>query len=348
MRVAIVGATGNVGSALVRALQGEERVTEIIGIARRPPGDDWPKVTWRRADIARDNLDAALWGADVIVSLAWVIQPSHDEPAMRAINVDGSRRVFEAAARAGARALVYASSVGAYSPGPRDRPVDESWPTGGIPTSFYSRHKAEVERILDRFERDHDDIRVVRMRPGLIFQRSAGAEIRRYFVGKLLPSALLRRERIPFVPRIEGLRLQAAHADDVADAYRRAILDEEARGAFNVAAEPVLDPDELARLLDARPIGVPARLLRTIIDLTWRARLQPTPPGWLDMGLQGPVMDTTRVREVLGWSELRSSGEALLDVLEGLGNGAGDETPALAPTGARRFSRTPSASRREG
>ena len=77
----------------------------------------------------------------------------------------GSPRVFEAAAAAGAGALVHASSVGAYSPGPKDRRVDESWPTEGIPSSFYSRHKAACERALDELESRDPQLRVARLRP---------------------------------------------------------------------------------------------------------------------------------------------------------------------------------------
>ena len=104
--------------------------------------------------------------------------------------MDGSARVFRAAADAGVASLVYASSVGAYSPGPKDRRVDESWPANGITSSFYSRHKAAVEKLLDRFEREHPQVRVVRLRPGLIFKREAASGIRRLFAGPFLPSPL--------------------------------------------------------------------------------------------------------------------------------------------------------------
>src|SRR5205085_11277486 len=119
---------------------------------------------------------------------------------LRATNVDGSLRVFEAVADAGVPALVYASSVGAYSPGPKDRAVDESWPTDGVQSSFYARHKAEVERLLDRFERDHPGVRSVRLRPGLIFKREAASEQRRLFAGPFIPTFLLRPGLIPVVP----------------------------------------------------------------------------------------------------------------------------------------------------
>ncbi|MDX6715150.1 MAG: UDP-glucose 4-epimerase [Baekduia sp.] len=337
MKVAVVGATGNMGSALLRALQHDESVREIVGIARRRPAQDLPKVTWRTADVVRDDLAPLFEGVHAVVHLAWAIQPLRDESVTRAINVDGSRRVFEAAARAGAGALVYASSIGAYSPGPKDRAVDESWPTGGIPTSFYSRHKAEVERILDGFEAAHAHMRVVRLRPGLIFQREAASEIRRLFAGPFLPNALLHRALLPVVPRTARLVFQAVHADDVADAYRRVIAERDVHGAYNIAADPVLDPDELGRLLGARPVPVPARVLRAAADLTWRLHLQPTPSGWLDLALGVPIMDTSRARTELGWEPRRSAGEALLELLDGMREGAGAPLPPLDPHAGGRF-----------
>jgi UDP-glucose 4-epimerase len=333
MRVVVIGASGNVGTSLLAALAGEERVREVVGIARRAPKAVFPKVSWRTADIADPNTDLAalMRGADCVVHLAWLIQPSRDESITHAVNVEGSQRVFDAVAHAGVPALVYGSSVGAYAPGPKDRAVDESWSTTGIASSFYSRHKAAVERILDSFEAAHAEVRVVRLRPGLIFKRAAATGIRRLFAGPFLPSPLLRRELIPIVPSHPRLVFQAVHSLDVGDAYRLAIVRDGARGAYNVAAEPVLNPSELGRLLGARPVPVPATLLRLGADLTWRLHLQPTSPGWLDMGLAVPVMDTTRARTELGWTPTRTASDALLELIDGMREGAGENTPPLSP-----------------
>jgi nucleoside-diphosphate-sugar epimerase len=339
MKVAIVGATGNVGSALVRALQREERVREIVGIARRRPDHAAEKVVWETADIAKDDLAPLLKGADVVVHLAWLIQPDRHPETMEAVNVTGSRRVFDAALAAGAGTLVVASSIGAYSPGPKDRAVDESWATDGIPTSTYSQHKVRMERMLDELEAQHPHVRVVRLRPALIFQRDAASEIRRYFLGPLVPNPLLRRALVPIVPRADRLGFQAVHADDVADAYRRVIAERDVRGAFNIAAEPVLDADELAHVLGARAVPVPARVLRTAASLTWRAHLQPTSPSWIDLARGVPVMDTTRARTELGWTPRVSAGDALLELLGGLGDGAGGATPPLDRHAGGRFRR---------
>jgi UDP-glucose 4-epimerase len=328
MRVVVVGATGNVGTSVLRSLADEPAVDSILGVARRMPGLGFPKTDWARADVSRDDLAPLFSGADALIHLAWLIQPGRDEATLRATNVDGSRRVFKAAAAAGVPSLVYASSVGAYSPGPKDRRVDESWPTGGIRSSFYARHKAEVERLLDRFEREHPSVRVVRLRPALIFKRDAATGVRRLFAGPFLPSPLVRRELIPVIPRTERLVLQAVHSHDVGDAYRLAAVSD-ARGAFNVAAEPVLDPEELARVLSARPMPVHPGLLRAGAALSYRLHLQPSEPGWLDMGLAVPLMDTTRARTELGWEPRRGADEALRDLLAGMSDRAGLDTPPL-------------------
>jgi UDP-glucose 4-epimerase len=330
MRVAIVGATGNVGTSLIRSLVADPRVDSILGIARRRPQLILPKVEWAEADIRSADLGALFLGADAVVHLAWLIQPSRNEQETESVNVVGSERVFGAIADAGVPRLVYASSVGAYSPGPKDRTVDETHPTDGIPTSFYSRHKAAVERILDRFEATTPSVSVARLRPALIFKREAASEIRRLFAGPFLPNALVTRRLIPIVPAVRGLRFQAVHSLDVGEAYRAAVFSK-ATGAFNIAADPILEPGKLGELLDARPVRVPRGLLRVLTSATWHLRLQPTPPGWLDLALSVPLMSTERARRELGWEPRRSASEALLELLEGLREGRGMSTPPLDP-----------------
>jgi nucleoside-diphosphate-sugar epimerase len=330
MHVVVIGASGNVGTSVLAALADEPAVTSILGIARRRPNATFSKTAWATADVSTDDLAPHLAGADAIVHLAWLIQPSHDAQALYRTNVLGSERVFRAVADARVPALVYASSVGAYSPGPKDRAVDESWPTGGVPSSFYSRHKAETERMLDRLESEHPSLRVVRMRPGFIFKREAASGIRRLFAGPLLPSRLAHPALLPFVPDDPRLRFQAVHSLDVGDAYRRAIV-RDVRGAFNVAADPILDPAELARILGARRVRLGPGVLRAAAATTWHLLLQPTPSGWIDLAFAVPILDTTRARDELGWTPRYTSEEALLEVLDGIRHRAGIDTPPLAP-----------------
>jgi nucleoside-diphosphate-sugar epimerase len=330
MRVVVTGASGNVGTSLLRALDGEAAVTSVLGLARRRPELELAKTTWATADVAADDLTGHFRGADVVVHLAWLIQPSHDPFAMWRTNVVGTERVLAAASQAGVGAVVCASSVGAYSPGPKERRVDEAWPTHGVTTSSYSRDKAYQERLLDLFERDHPQVRVVRLRPALTFKKEAASEIRRYFLGPLVPGSLARADAIPVVPKVKRLRTQAVHADDVAQAYRLAVVGD-ARGPFNLAVDPVLDADALAAILQARPVRVPTGLLKAGAAATWRLHLQPVSPGWLDLALQSPLLDAGRARAELGWRPRRNATEALQELLAGLREGAGAPTPPLDP-----------------
>lgn len=121
MRIVVTGATGNIGTSVVETLAAEETVEDIVGVARRRPSWNPPKTTFAATDIRSHDLGTHLRGADVLVQLAWAFQPSHQPLETWDVNVLGSIATFEAAAEAGVRTIVYASSVGAYSPGPGRR-----------------------------------------------------------------------------------------------------------------------------------------------------------------------------------------------------------------------------------
>ncbi|TLM82111.1 NAD-dependent epimerase/dehydratase family protein [Pseudarthrobacter sp. NamE2] len=343
MRIAITGASGNAGTALLRNLQGQLSLKpgslQVKGISRRLPDqsrEPYAGIEWHTLDVGveRDKplLEAALQGVDSVVHLAWQIQPNRDLEQLYRTNVEGTRNVLEAARRAGVKQVVCASSVGAYSKAPKDRRTDESWPATGMPGSHYSRHKAEQEQLLNRFMEAEPGIAVARLRPGLIFQGDAGSEIGRYFLGPLYPRILPAAPRVPLLPAPDNLIFQAVHADDVADAYWR-VIDQRASGAFNIAAEPVLTSRELAWILGARRIlPVPMRLLHKLVGLAWTLRLVPTDSGWVDMAAGAPIMDTGRARRILGWEARTSSVDAVKEVLEGMGKGKGvGPSPVLKP-----------------
>jgi nucleoside-diphosphate-sugar epimerase len=329
MRVVVTGATGNVGTSLLDALAAEEQVDQVVGVARRIPSWHPPKTTLVAADIRHDDLGPHLRGADALVHLAWAFQPTHQPLSTWATNVLGGIRTFESAAGAGVRTIVYASSVGAYSPGP-GRTVDETWPTHSVPTAAYGREKAYLERYLDTFEVQHPDIRLVRMRPSFTFKRQSASEQRRIFAGSLLPVALILRGRLPVVPIPVGLRLQALHTTDAAEAYRAALVSD-VRGALNIAADPVVDAAVLGELLGARPVAVPAAAARLALGAAWRLRLVPSDDALLDLALKLPTLATSKARSELGWSPRHTSVETLREFLDGLRAGAGMDTPPLAP-----------------
>ncbi|QNN54863.1 NAD-dependent epimerase/dehydratase family protein [Nocardioides mesophilus] len=333
MRIVVTGASGNVGSAVLRRLVAT-RNHEITGVARRLPegGEPFDQVDWVSVDLTRpaaaEQLRAAFRGADAVVHLAWGFQPSHDLDYLAELGVGGTRRVVEAVAAEHVPHLLHMSSVGAYSPKADDEPVDESWPTEGVPSSPYSRHKATAERLLDDFERSSPATVVTRMRPGIVGQGSAGSALLRYGVPAIVPARAI--GLLPVLPLDRGLRVPMVHADDVAQFVDLA-LDARAHGAFNLAAEPDVTAADIAAVLGARLVHVPAAALRVLVAATWHARVQQVDPGWLDLGFAVPLLNTTRARSELGWKPETDALSVLDETVTGMRTAAADSTPVLRP-----------------
>ncbi|MDX3361174.1 MULTISPECIES: SDR family oxidoreductase [Streptomyces] len=330
-RVVVTGATGNVGTSVMRLLAEDPDIASVVGLARRLPEERPPGTRWSAVDLASEQSDLVreFEGADAVVHLAWAFQPTHDPATTWRTNVLGGIRVFEAVATAGVPALVHASSVGAYSPGPKDRAVDESWPTHGWPDAAYTREKAYLERTLDAFEYRHPEVRVVRMRPAFLFKRESASEQRRIFGGKFLPGPLAKPETLPFLPDVPGLRVQALHTDDAAHAYRLAVRTQ-VRGAFNLAAEPAVDAGVLGELLGVRrQVRLPRTAVRSAVAAAWGLRLLPASPHLFDAVLRLPLMDCTRARVELGWRPTKPATEVLEEFLQGFREGAGAGTEPL-------------------
>ena len=332
MRIVITGATGNVGTALLRHLT-QHTDHELVGIARRIPdaavGD---RVSWVSADLTdpacQPLLNSTFRGADGVVHLAWGFQPSHDLGYLAALGVGGTGRVLDAVAASAVPHLVHMSSVGAYSPKRNNQPVDETYPTRGIASSPYSQHKAKAERLLDAFSQEHPDVIVTRMRPGIIGQRAAGSALLRYALPALLPARLLRH--VPVLPIDGVLRIPMVHADDVADAFARALASG-AGGAFNLSSGPPVTVDDIAAALGARHIQVPQRVVRAAVAGTWHAHLQQLDPGWIDLAYNVPLLSRKKATGQLGWNPARTGPEVLAEVVEAMASADHDDTPVLRP-----------------
>ncbi|RKT89100.1 Nucleoside-diphosphate-sugar epimerase [Saccharopolyspora antimicrobica] len=327
-RVVVVGGTGNIGTSVIEALDHDPAVGTIVSLSRREPSGAGEKIRWERADITTDDLAAPFAEADVVIHLAWIFQPTHDPITTWRNNVLGSIRVFEAAATAGVRHLVYASSIAAYSPGPHERPVDENWPTHGWPGSAYSREKAYLERYLDAFQLQHPEMQVTRMRTAFCFKPESASQQRRLFMGPLVINRLVRPDLLPALPTPSGMRFQAVHSDDVGEAYRLAALSSSS-GAFNIAAEPLIDTRVLGELLGTHTMTLPSQVARGALSTAWKLHLVPASPDLFDAFLRLPIMDTSRARDELGWTPSRSSTEAVADFLRGLQKAEGGSTPPL-------------------
>lgn len=336
MKVVITGASGNVGTALLSQLRGEDR--QLVGIARRPPPPRGPyaDVRWVGCDLsdpaALPTVIREFTGADAVIHLAWAIHPRAEDQPMERTNRLGTAHVLHAAAACDVAHLTCASSVAAYTPADRWRRITERWPLTGIGPSPYSRSKTTLEQQLDAFDHAHPSVRVARVRPCAIAQGDAAAEVADWALSRWLPRSLIGRRLLP-VPLWRDLRLQLMHADDVAAAIAAIVL-QQATGAFNLAAEPVLSASALAAIFGGYRLPVPRPVLTAAAWATWRLGLQPLHSGWLALADQACLVATDKARRDLGWSPRHDAIAVATELAAGLRAGRPGVSPALAPARA--------------
>lgn len=323
--VAITGPTGDIGRSLLHSLEQSRDVKEIRAMARRPFDPrhaGLTKTSYRRGDVLdRSSVDELVRDADVVVHLAFLIMGSREETA--SINLEGSRNVFEAAAAAGAKRLVYASSVAAYGfHGDNPPLLTEDVEARGTDRHYYSTQKAQLELVLA-------DVLAGTNTTAYLFRPCIVAG----------PDALLLLENLPYVQLSErmptevrrllevmpvlkpvlpdpGVAFQLVHHDDVATAMRAAVLGRGTPGVYNLAGEGTLTMSDLARALGWYSVPLPELALGAAAELVARLPFLPAEAQWIET-LRVPVlMDTTKARRELRWRPRHSAFETLQAMID--------------------------------
>ncbi|MBY3989394.1 NAD-dependent epimerase/dehydratase family protein [Rhodococcus fascians] len=332
MRTVVIGATGNVGTALLRRLSQDRPGDSILAIARRPPSLNpyAEQVDWVPLDLTGEHapyeLRALCRGADAVVHLAIAFQPMRDREYLRAVNVDTVRTVATACAEAHVPHLVHMSSGGVYASGSYGAEVDETWPRTGVPSSTYSMDKAAAETVLDEFEAEHPEIAVARIRPGLIGQYEFGSALLRYALPDLVPSGLV--DHLPVLPIDKSFAVPAVHSDDVTDAVVR-VIDRRATGPFNLGGPTPVRARDVADALGARIVPVPHQVLSAAARVAFETHVSAVHHGWVDLAFETPMLNTERAREELDWSPRIDGPDVAREVIRGMRDNSGASTTSL-------------------
>jgi UDP-glucose 4-epimerase len=315
--VAVTGASGLMGQRLLPELAAEPTVTRFVGLDVREPERRVRGLEFHRADIARSELKPLLEGVDVLVHLASVVDPIPDEALMARVNIEGTRRVLDAAAAVGVTKVVRVSSAtvyGAWANNPL--PLTEDAPLRPNPGFSAAVQAAEVERILAEWRGDHPGVIVTTLRTAPVL--GPGAE--------RLPSRLL-LGRPPLRVRGATPPTQATHVDDLVRALALVVLADHP-GTFNVACSGWLDHDEARRLLPRSLVpALPAELVERVLDRLWTSGLGEVPPGVVPYLVHPWAISTDRL-EALGWHAQRTNQEAIQEALATL--------PPTRPSGTAR------------
>jgi nucleoside-diphosphate-sugar epimerase len=324
LTVAVTGPTGEMGQAVVAALERSREVSRVLGMARRPfdPAEKgWKKVSYRRGDVLdRAAVDDLVADADVVVHLAFMIMGSEGES--RSVNLDGSRNVFEATAAAAPKRLVYASSVAAYG-FYRDnpQPLTEDVPARGTDSHYYSAHKAEVEALLERTLAGSGTEAYV-FRPCIVAGRDAPLLIDSLpytQISERLPAAVLRLlDGVPILRPVlpdPGVPFQLVHHDDVASAIRAAVLGRGTPGAYNLAGPGELTVRQLADELGWYSVPVPDLAVDAVAEMVARLGFLPARAQWIAAFRAPTIMDTSKARRELRWRPRYDALETLRETI---------------------------------
>ena len=310
LTVAVTGPTGEIGQAVVTALERSREVGRVLGMARRafdPSKRGWKKVSYRRGDVLdRGAVADLVRDADVVVHLAFIIMGGPKESS--AVNLEGSRNVFEAAVAAGAKRLVYASSVAAYGfHRENPQPLTEDVPARGSPGLYYSAQKAEVEALLSETLAGSSTAAYV-FRPCIVAGRGAPMLIDNLpytQISERLPGPVVRLlDRLPTPKPVlpdPGVPFQLVHHDDVASAMRAAVLGRGAPGVYNLAGPGELTVAELAGELGWYSIPVPGVAVDGAAEIVGRLGFLPAQAMWVTAFREAVIMDTTKARRELRW-----------------------------------------------
>jgi len=320
LTVAVTGPTGDIGLPLLRTLDATTGIAKVVGMARRPfdpAAMGLRKTSYVQGDVTRrEDVDALVKGADVVVHLAFVIIAGSDQSER--VNLAGSRNVFEAAVAAKAKRLVYASSVAAYG-FHEDNPdlLTEDVPTRGTEGHPYSHHKSQVEGLLHEVI-DPSKVDAYVFRPCIVAGPDALMLIEQIpyvRLGERLPAVV--RQLFDSVPVLKpvlpdpGVPFQLVHHDDVASAMKAAVLGKGEPGVYNLAGPGELTMRNLADALGYYTVPLPELAVDATAEVVARLPFMPDEATWIEAFRTPVLMDTAKARRELSWRPKHDAIETL-------------------------------------
>jgi UDP-glucose 4-epimerase len=306
MRIAITGAAGYLGHALVRHLENNNDCEYMLGISRRGWNHTFSKLEYHSMDVRSTGLSTlfAESAIDAVIHLAFVVNPLHNEQEMHSINREGTQNVLAAAAKAQVKKIITTSSTMVYGAWPDNPPqLPENAPQRGHPTYYYNKDKIAIEHLCQKFQKQHPDIMMTILRPCLV-------------LGPTVDQFYSRILNWPLLPLVGGCDppIQFVHEDDVARAYEH-FLFHDASGSFNIVGTGTLNWREIVEEAGKRVVSVPSFLLYPLVNLFWRLHLIEIPPQVMDF-IRYPWVASGEKAKMAGFIPEYSTQETLHSFLQ--------------------------------
>ncbi len=302
--VAVTGAAGYIGTRLLHLLESQDSISKIVSIDQKIPSGKFQKVETYRMDI-NQKLDQIfkIHEVDVVVHLAFIVDPVHDEDLMYRVNVGGTRNVFEACEKTGVKRILMASSgtaYGAHAANPQF--LKEEDPLRGNEDYPYARDKVLMERLCSEYQSKHPECDVIVFRPCIVMGPHVKNFIARYM-----------QKRVVFSVRGYDPQMQFVHEDDIAEIFYHFVL-QGRRGAYNAAPDGVVRLSLAAQKFRRRLLGLPPAVIYPLTEAAWRIRcksLTEAPAGLLDFIRYPWLIENSKLKKEIGFSYHYTTEQAL-------------------------------------
>lgn len=306
--LAITGINSYFARTVLPRLAADPDIEKIVGIDIAPLEMDVKKVSFVREDVRSKRLPELLKGVDTVLHLAFIVEEIHDKKKTHAINVEGSKNVFESCAASGVRKIIYTSSIAAYGAHP-DNPIGitEEYPLVANEDSYYSSDKVAVEQLLKRFREEHPEIKITVLRPPIII----GPNLRNVF-------REIWEQKIALIPKERDIPMQFLHEDDLGEALYLSVK-KNIPGTFNIATDDSSSMQRLYEIAGIKTIKVSTKRLKTLTNVLFALRLYHSSQGWVSLGEFPIVVNNEQFKKKAGWQPNYTTEGAFRELLKAIG-----------------------------
>ncbi|KPC62055.1 NAD-dependent epimerase/dehydratase family protein [Streptomyces chattanoogensis] len=319
--VLVTGAARQLGGRFIRRIRRDPDIDRVIGVDAVPPEHHLGGAEFLRADIRQPTIARVLaeTGVDTVVHMdinGTPLGSRGGRTAVKETNVIGTMQLLGACQKApNVQRLVIKSSASVYGSAPKDPAVfTETTPPKSLPSGGFAKDVVEIEGYVRGFARRRPDVAVCVLRFANILGPCADSPLAEYFSLPVWPTVLGYDPRLQFVHEddaIEVLRIASAEA-------RRGTLNS---GTFNIAGDGVLLLSQISRRLGrpTLPLFLPT--------VTWAGTalraigVTDFSPEQIRMLTHGRVVETTQMRETLGFHPQYTTGETFAEFARSRGPG---------------------------
>lgn len=296
MNILITGSASHLAKTCIPVLLDDSRIDKLIGIDLLPSSISHPGFEEHIMDIRSDQLAQYFSNIDAVIHLAFIVDNGllgtrrFDREYIRDVNVIGSQNVFKLAETNQIKNIIHVSSAIVYGMS-QDTPqfIDEAQPLKTVEGFYYSEDKVALEKWLDDFEKQHSDMRIVRLRPHIVLGQYAQPHLK----------TVLNQPFHFMFPDPQPL-IQCISEVDVATAIQNALFSDTS-GSFNLATDQVSSFHWIHKHLHNFSLPLPFSVASSAHRLAWKYSTRFGDPAWLECMRYPLTLANDKAKQELDW-----------------------------------------------